>query len=1385
MYSNDDGFTAESTTVTVATTTSDMSIFGEVVKADSVEAGMAEISSGVSNTQQYAGTPDAILVQDLESTVHSPSVVDDQLNGYSQTIESAYQDGTSQLITDLQSITISQSSSNSQQNVFSQYNESGFPTSTTSHSFTSSKKSGLSPHGEPQHTCAQASNHPSGLDTQGADPSQPILQNSYQEGATPLGPHVNSSPQHTNVYQQFELKNGANPPRPTPDNSVQQANTHPQPQWPRAGAPSRPTLKPANPQHNAYQQLQPNDHYQASQNLQAGQSFQEPSNSLTSTYEQYMPYQNPQLSTSFEGPVYAQEIKYEPTMSYQDPQPIDSFQTLQTSQNPQSGPLENSIYSQDSPYQQPVVKQDSQNVFSQTSEMPPLDSFSICADIAQDPQAPDYLHAPEKSQILSDSSPSIQASSQAYIVSDEYEQTDQHTTLSEGSELPDNENNLFLATSLDQPGQIYQTSAQLDIGAMLGDDAAGEVDGSSRDFTAAMGEGVFTNASIDPTAVLSAGVGIANSAANALSAANPAPMISAGIRIANSTVNALSGDPVAALQAGVGVAMSGVRIAASIGTWNEARQRRKEAAAQFAAAHGDSNSAVNSQVVIAAQLDEALLVLSVLGQRLVLLGVVNLHELPQALEACRTACGQVDSGNLLGHFDTLDGTLQYTVTAAFFFCAACFPMHIYRGFGTGVLNNFLWGCPHPHYASGQTAGFKFVDRTIAFLKSMPREVQLIIRIPAGLSRIVPSYEKNEKTERRRLMSAYKEFIKEIETKGHPQPRDRSFRVVSWHIPFATWNSPFTFKNSGHYWEDVLRWQLDAGRLLHAWIIGGHLDLMHGEIMWLPSGVAESLARWLEGLPGTTFKLVPSSAFDYSNLRLSPATRRVMLEEGFETVKAVRDPQAGFRRPVIAQNTFVPAPPPLRARVPQQQYLGPPPSAVNSLTVHPQVPDREIGNPQVAHRSLASQTITPQSMAQGNMASNPPDHQGTPFQLAFSSKVTQQNSVPQSKTHQGTPFKQAFSSKSATPNIAPQSTVHQGTPFQQAFSLKTANHPPLSQTTSSNTTQRRISSMPIATPPHIPMQQGSAPPFEPTIYQPRNTLHIVHQDMATNQAAPLGLASNLSMPHAVHPNPYGQPIRQYVGPPQAALQNAQHHSMTQRLASSIQGTPCPEDQHHFQPPPSMNNSQLAPSIPLHSTNSPHASPMAMSQVPPLSQFPTTHPQRMPLTRKPTSASRLPPAENLVSTNPNRHSSHSSIPPTQLHSPDSSLSRTSTISSQHSSSSHSSAPPIRMLNSPINSPLSPGSIPESYQQPQYHFPPQQALKTVTRRVVPAPPPPAPLLPAALRQARAMHDFTPEQENELGFRIGDVLDVLDDSSQDGWLEARLRGRVGVVPGSYVQNI
>lgn len=867
--------------------------------------------------------------------------------------------------------------------------------------------------------------------------------------------------------------------------------------------------------------------------------------------------------------------------------------------------------------------------------------------------------------------------------------------------------------------------------------------------TTAMETSSLNDRSVDVSAAINAGAGVVSAAANVLSGDIAQGAISAAtnllsgdaVQTATSTVgNALTGDPVAAVQAGVGLVMSGVRIGASIGKWNEARQRRKESQVQLANAQGAANPGIMSQVAISAQLDEALLVLSVLGQRLVVLEVVNLSELPQALAVCRTACAQVDSGDLLEHFDTLDGTLQYTVTAALFFCAACWPMHIYRGFGTGVLNNFLWGCPHPQYSSGQTAGFRAIDGWISFLKSMPREVQLLTIVPAGLNRLVPTYGKNEKMERARLMRAYKQFVKEIEVRGHPQPRDGSFRVVSWHIPFATWNSPFTFKSSGHYWEDFIRWQMDPGRLLHAWTIGGHLDLSYGEMMWLPSGVAESIARFLVGRPGTTFKLIPSSAFDYGFLKLSPETRRIILEEGFETVKAVRDPQAESRRPSMLQNMFVPAPPPVVRRQPalvQNPTTAPGANGqANALYMNPQATTSVSQSLPAGSSHVMSNLQTAHSVAYQNIAQPIPSRPNGSIPELMSTLAAAQQSAQNLHHPNSQPVTQynQISAQMTTQGVQPQ--------------------------------QQKLPSMPniSSTDPQV-------------------------QDINTHSA---GFSSNQQhTPSLPNPQFANGSILHAESDPLVGSGQIQHTPVAQQPAMqrpqsfTTQSSPTkasqPTDIEHQARSMPMGGSSMARPQPQNPANPNHS-------------MVNENPHINPLMRRSTNPSTVSITEGHPITE--FHPLHSNP---QLHTPQSSVSRTSTVSSRHSSSSYSSAHPQSSMTSytssstPIASPLSP--IPAPVSAPpqysvnspnQYPFPTaaqQPAAQTsapVKRRRVPPPPP-----PAIVRKVKAIHSFEPEEDGELKFTAGDVLEVLKDDTGDGWLEAKLDGKVGSIPLTYVENV
>ncbi|KAF9774657.1 hypothetical protein IL306_007306 [Fusarium sp. DS 682] len=323
------------------------------------------------------------------------------------------------------------------------------------------------------------------------------------------------------------------------------------------------------------------------------------------------------------------------------------------------------------------------------------------------------------------------------------------------------------------------------------------------------------------------------------------------------------------------IGISVIKAGASIATWWELRQRNRREEGQNSTSSGRG-----------AGLDEIYLVFASLGQRLMALDVINYDALPQALAAVKVAM-DISEDDLTYELERLEPILQYLITCGFMFCAACYPMPIYYGYGCGVMNDTNWSNPeNPTYWNID------IDQAIAYLKSVPHPFQLLKKSPSRIGQSEPYYQKYDKKALKAEAAAVADVFKQVDKVGYPQPLSPNDRIHigNWHLPFATYGGSVMYTNVGHDASFVMTWQLDPGRFLYAWTVGERADLRPGEAILLQDEHIGALASWLEGLNGVTFKVLLDSDLDWSKLKLKSSTKKMnMAQSGNEYgIKGIPD-----------------------------------------------------------------------------------------------------------------------------------------------------------------------------------------------------------------------------------------------------------------------------------------------------------------------------------------------------------------------------------------------------------------------------------------------------------------------------------------------------------------
>jgi signal transducing adaptor molecule len=61
----------------------------------------------------------------------------------------------------------------------------------------------------------------------------------------------------------------------------------------------------------------------------------------------------------------------------------------------------------------------------------------------------------------------------------------------------------------------------------------------------------------------------------------------------------------------------------------------------------------------------------------------------------------------------------------------------------------------------------------------------------------------------------------------------------------------------------------------------------------------------------------------------------------------------------------------------------------------------------------------------------------------------------------------------------------------------------------------------------------------------------------------------------------------------------------------------------------------------------------------------------------------------------------------------------------------------------------------------------------------------LPSFLFKVRALYDFAPTENGELGLRRGDVIEVHDNTTFPDWWKGTCKGQGGIFPANYVEKI
>ena len=149
--------------------------------------------------------------------------------------------------------------------------------------------------------------------------------------------------------------------------------------------------------------------------------------------------------------------------------------------------------------------------------------------------------------------------------------------------------------------------------------------------------------------------------------------------------------------------------------------------------------------------------------------------------------------------------------------------------------------------------------------------------------------------------------------------------------------------------------MDPGRLLHAFVCRGSTNLDEGQILLLPPrSPAESLLCWLEGLPGTSHKIVRWQDLDteYFEKKIGKSLRKKIGQFPLPSQYAVRNLEAASRASVPVSSSSP-------ALLEHPNTVSPPPYSASTAELQDQSqPAAELGSPDARELPASSPARSP-------------------------------------------------------------------------------------------------------------------------------------------------------------------------------------------------------------------------------------------------------------------------------------------------------------------------------------------------------------------------------------------------------------------------------------------